>query len=79
MGLFDKIKDEAEKLMQHKPDAAQTEQAKQAAQDAMHNPGNLGNDMDAAKDMIRQQGGDQDTNMDASAGDTMDRDQGQGQ
>lgn len=77
MSLFDKIKDEAEKLMQRKPDAAQTEQAKQAAQDAVHNPGNAGQDMDAAKDIIRQQGGDQDMNADASAGDTMDRDQGQ--
>jgi hypothetical protein len=55
MGIFDKIKDEAEKLMQKNPDAAQ--QAEQTGQDAAHDPGNPGQDMKAAQDMIRPQGG----------------------
>jgi len=55
MGIFDKIKDEAEKLRQKNPDAA--EQAKQAGQDAVHDPGNLGQDMKAAQDTVRPQGG----------------------
>ena len=79
MGIFDKIKDEAEKLMQKDPDAAK--QAQQAGQDAMHNPDNLGQDMKAAQNTVKQQGGSQDPNMDpGQAGDqaTMNPDMEQG-
>jgi hypothetical protein len=65
MGIFDKIKEEAEKLTQKNPDAAQ--QAEQMGQDAVHDPGNLGQDMKTAQDTIKQQGGGQDQSMDADA------------
>jgi hypothetical protein len=75
MGLFDKIKDEAEKLT-HRHQGA--EQSGQASQDAGQDPGNPSADMDAAKDMIREQGsGDHDMNMDASSGNTTEQNQGQ--
>jgi hypothetical protein len=61
MGIFDKIKEEAEKLTHKDPDAAQ--QAEQMGQDAMHNRDNLGEDMKAAQDTIKQQGGAQDQGM----------------
>jgi hypothetical protein len=71
MGIFDKIKEEAEKLMQKDPDAAQ--QAKQAGQDAMHNRGDLGQDMKSAQNTIKQQGGSQDPDTDpGQTGDTVD-------
>jgi hypothetical protein len=75
MGLFDKIKDEAQKLTRHNPDAAK--QAEQAGQEVMHDPGNIGQDTDAAKDMIRQQGGEQDMDTGAGAGNTTEQNQGQ--
>jgi hypothetical protein len=66
MGIFDKIKEEAEKLTQKHPDAAQ--QAEQMGQDAVHDPGNLGQDMKAAQETVKQQqGGGQDQSMEAGA------------
>jgi hypothetical protein len=58
MGIFDKIKEEAEKLTQHK--SGDTQPANEAGQD-MQNPGDVRQDMQTAQSTIKPQGSPQDT------------------
>jgi hypothetical protein len=68
MGIFDKIKEEAEKLTQH--NSGDTQQAAETGQDMQNqgqqdmdtqNPGDVRQDMQTAQSTIRPQGSPQDT------------------